>query len=58
MPHRVRQKYEALRTDKNASQINLCIRNFDAALTHPDSLDLEHAKVFVEKILRKIKAED
>lgn len=57
MPHRVRQKYEALRTDQNAAQINLCIRNFDAAITHPDSLDLEHAKVFVEKVLQKLKAE-
>ncbi len=58
MPQRVRQKYESLRTKDNAPQINLCIRNFDAALTHPDSLDHEHAKVFVEKMLKKIKAED
>ena len=58
MPQRVRQKYEAIRTKENAAQINLCLRNFDEALTHPDSLDLEHAKVFVEKILKKMKAED
>lgn len=58
MPQTVRRKYESKRTKENASQINLCLRNFDQALTHPDSLDLEHAKVFVEKILKKIKAED
>ena len=58
MPQCVRQKYEAMRTSENASQINPCIRNFDETLTHPDSLDLEHAKVFVDKILKKIKAVD
>lgn len=58
MPQKVRQKYESIRTTENASQIRLCLRNFDEALTHPDSLDLEHAKVFVEKTLKKIRAED
>lgn len=56
MPQKVRQKYEAMRTAKNSAQMNLCIRNFDEALTHPDSLDFEHAKVFVNKILKKIEA--
>lgn len=58
MPQKVRQKYESIRTAKNAAQIRFCLRNFDEALTHPDSLDLEHAKVFVEKTLKKIQAED
>lgn len=54
MPQRIRRKYESMRTELNASQVDLCLRRFDAALTHPDSLDVEHAKVFVEKVLRKI----
>ena len=54
MPQQVRQKYEAKRTSANADQIDRFIRNFDQALIHPDSLDLEHAKVFTEKILKKI----
>ena len=58
MPQRVRQKYESMRTQANASQINLCLRNFDEALTHPDSLDLEHAKVFVQKMLKKTGADN
>ena len=58
MPHKIRQKYEAMRTAENTAKINMCLRNFDEALTHPDSLDIEHAKVFVEKILKKIKAKD
>ena len=58
MPQKVRQKYESIRTAKNTSKISLCLRNFDEALTHPDILDLDHAKVFVEKILKKIPAEN
>lgn len=46
MPQKVRQKYEKMRTDENGAQIDMMIRNFDEALTHPDSLDDEHAKVF------------
>ncbi len=57
MPQCVRQKYESLRTKSNSPQINFCLRNFDEALTHPDSLDIEHAKVFVEKILKRIETE-
>lgn len=55
MPQKVRQKYETMRNEENQEQMNLCIRNFDEALTHPDSLDLEHAKVFLQKCLNKIK---
>ena len=53
MPQQVRQKYEAKKTSENSKQIDACIRNFDQALMHPDSLDLEHAKVFTDKILKK-----
>lgn len=54
MPRRVRQKYEERRNAENAAQMDLFIRNFDEALTHPDSLDLEHAKVFTQKCLKKL----
>lgn len=54
MPLQVRHKYEAKRTAANADQIDMFIRNFDQALIHPDSLDLEHAKVFTDKTLKKI----
>lgn len=54
MPQKVRQKYEAMRSSENISQIDMCIRNFDEALTHPDSLDIEHAKVFTERCLKKL----
>lgn len=48
MPQKVRQKYEKMRTPENSAQINMMLRNFDEALTHPDSLDEEHAKVFTK----------
>ena len=37
-------KYESMRTDENNDQIDRFIQNFDLALTHPDDLDVEHAK--------------
>ena len=43
-----------MRTPENTAQIDRCVRNFDLALTHPDSLDVEHAKVFVDHMLKKI----
>ena len=54
MPQQVRKKYETLRTPENAEKMDFCIRNFDDALTHPDSLNFEHAKVFVDRILKLI----
>lgn len=56
MPQKVRKKYEAVRTEENAAQVDLFIQNFDEALTHPDSLDIEHAKVFADRMLRQSKA--
>lgn len=54
MPIRVRQKYETMRNEENHEQADMLIRNFDEALTHPDSLDVEHAKVFTQKCLEKL----
>lgn len=56
MPQKVRQKYESMRTAENAAQMDMFIHNFDEALTHPDSLDEEHAKVFVNKMLELAEA--
>lgn len=54
MPRRVRQKYESMWTLENARQMDIYMQNFDEALTHPDSLDLEHAKVFTDSILKQL----
>lgn len=56
MPQKVRQKYEAMRTAENTAQVDHMIQNFDEALTHPDSLDEEHARVFTDKMLEKAEA--
>lgn len=56
MPQKVRQKYVSKRTETNKEQIDFYIQNFDEALTHPDSLDMEHAKVFVQKCLEKLQS--
>lgn len=53
MPQAIRQKWERMKTEKNSTTFNYLLQNFDAALPHPDSLDLEHAKVFVEKMLQR-----
>ena len=53
MPQKVRMKYESMRTDENNDQIDRFIQNFDLALTHPDDLDVEHAKVFVDHMLKE-----
>ncbi len=54
MPQAVRQKFEEKRNSENNDQVNRMLQSFDEALSHPDSLDLEHAKVFVEKTLKKL----
>lgn len=54
MPQVIRQKWERMRTDSNADKYSTLLQNFDNALPHPDSLDLEHAKVFTDKILKKL----
>ena len=57
MPLQIRQKYESMKNDQNAGQMDMYIHNFDEAITHPDSLDVEHAKVFVEKVLKKLESQ-
>ena len=47
MPLQVRKKYETMRTDENFEQIDMFIRNFDMAMTHPDQTDYEKASRFV-----------
>lgn len=54
MPIKVRQKYENKRSEENQEQMDMLIRNFDEALTHPDDLDMEHAKVFTQKCLERL----
>lgn len=51
MPLKVRQKYEAMKTDENAEKMELYIRNFDEAMTHPNQRDIEHAEAFIKKCL-------
>ncbi len=54
MPQQVRQKYMQMKLNGTANpQVDSWLRNFDEALPHPDSLDMEHAKVFVQKMLKK-----
>ena len=57
MPQKVRQKYVSMKNEQNAGQMDMYIQNFDEAITHPDSLDVEHAKVFVEKVLKKLEGQ-
>ena len=46
-----------MKNNQNAGQMDMYIHNFDEAITHPDSLDVEHAKVFVEKVLKKLESQ-
>ena len=46
MPLQVRKKYETMRTDENSEQIDMFIRNFDMAMTHPDTEDYQKAQEF------------
>ncbi len=54
MPQAVRRKCESKRTAENEAEVNRLLQLFDDALSHPDDLDYEHAKVFVEKTLKKL----
>ena len=50
----VRQKYEAMRSEENAAQVDGFIRNFDMALTHPDKDDLHRAQEFALGCIRAL----
>lgn len=54
MPLAFRQKCERLADTKDKPEYRKMLQSFDQALTHPDELDVEHAKVFVSKILRQL----
>lgn len=54
MPRQVREKYENMRTDENAAQVEKFIQNFDSALTHPDQTDVKSAQEFVKSCLAKL----
>ncbi len=54
MPQAVRRKCEEKRSEENDDQVRLMLQSFDSALSHPDDLDQEHAKVFVDQTLKKV----
>lgn len=54
MPMAVREKYTAMKNEKNAAQIDAMIRNFDQALLHPDAKDLDGARMFVNRIYKSL----
>ncbi len=54
MPQFVRKNIEEKRNEENTAQVDRLLQAFDTALSHPDSLDEEHAKVFVDKILKDL----
>lgn len=54
MPLQIRQKYETMRTDENAEQVDMFIRNFDEALVHPGQTDLDELDAFIDKCMHKL----
>lgn len=55
MPETVKQRYLALQAKEpeNPRWASL-LENFDAALSHPDSTDLEGGRQFAQRILTKL----
>lgn len=53
MPMSTRRKFEDMRNGENSKEIDTCLRNFDAALLHPDERDLQGAEDFVKQVLGK-----
>ena len=58
MPISVREKYLSMKTKENTKMINAMLRNFDMAMLHPDTQDLEGAKAFVKKVFEDIRKEE
>lgn len=53
MPFIVRERYtKALENDPDNSQMKSMIENFDRALTHPDTNDLENLSIWIDSILK------
>ncbi|MCP1103532.1 flavodoxin I [Aequitasia blattaphilus] len=56
-PQSFRKKYEECLEKEdcqNCEELRNLLSRFDQALTHPDSLDLEHAKVFTNHIIEEV----
>jgi len=53
MPMSTRRKFEEMRNEDNAKEIDACIRNFDAALLHPDEEDLGRAAEFTRNVMKR-----
>ena len=47
-----------MKTPENTKMINAMLRNFDMAMLHPDTQDLEGAKAFVQKVFEDIRKEE
>ncbi|MFV0364065.1 MAG: flavodoxin family protein [Suipraeoptans sp.] len=53
LPQAFRNKYENAKCNKDNVLIRSLLNSFDSALTHPDALDIEHAKVFALNCVSK-----
>lgn len=54
MPLKIRQKYETMKNDENSAQMDMFIRNFDEAMTHPDQTDVRQAQDFAAHCLKEL----
>ena len=55
MPMQIRAKYEIPMEDpKQEIWRKKMLKNFDEGLFHPNETDLEHAREFVERVLKSI----
>jgi flavodoxin len=54
MPYEIRDKYESCRGKYDDAKIDQMIVFFNQALTHPNRTDLQNARVFVDRSLKKI----
>lgn len=53
MPIQVRERYEKLITEHpDDTNLKVNIKNFDEALTHPDNVDLDNVRKWVNSILK------
>ena len=57
MPIQVREKYMRMKNKENEKQMDAMIHNYDHALLHPNTEDLENARKFVHKIYERIERE-
>lgn len=57
MPIQIREKYMRMKNKENEKQMDAMIHNYDHALLHPNTEDLENARKFVHKIYERIERE-